>query len=145
MQNDDIVARLQAYGQSLIEDSRSLHTTSAQDSSEHRSPSNGDEAPRAEDETTRPATANASADVTPNATTRVPGLTSRAYSKEWSDSKCPGQRWETVEEDEAEFGELKAAGTAESISSKSTACDALTVGSASGTLSKPSASKGEPP
>lgn len=147
MQNDDIVARLQAYGQSLIEDSRPLHTASTQDSSEHRLPSNGDETPRTEDETTRRATADESADVTPNATVRVPGLTLRASSKDWTDSKRPGQEWETVEEvqDEAEFGELKAAGTAESVSSNSTACHALAMGSASGTPSKSSAPKGEPP
>ncbi len=145
MQNDDIVARLQAYGQSLIEDSRSLHTASTQDSSEHCSPSNIDEWPRAEDGTTQHATANASADMTPNATISVPALTLRALSRDWTDSKRPGQQWEIVEEQEAEFGELKAAGPAESISSKSTACHALTVGGASDTLGKSSASKGEPP
>ena len=144
MQNDDIVARLQSYGQSLIEDSRSLHTTSTQDSSNHRSPSKGDETLRAEDKIAGHATADASTDVTPCATIRVPGLSLRTSS---TDSKHWGQQLETAEgeEDEVEFGELKAAGTAESISSKSTAGHALTVGSASGTLSKSSASKGESP
>lgn len=145
LQNDDIVARLQAYGQSLIEDSKSLHTASTQYSSEHHSPSNSDETPRAEDGTTGRATANASADTTPNATISVPGLTLRAPSRDWTDAKRPGQQWEIVEEQEAEFGELKAAGTAESRLTKSTACHALTVGGASDTSSKSSAPKGEPP
>ena len=145
MQNDDIVARLQAYGQSLIEDSGSFRTSSTQDSSEHRSPSNSDETPRAEDDSTERATANASADMTRNATISVPGSTIRAPSRDWTDSKRPGQQWEIVEEEEAEFGELKAAGTTESITSKSTACHALTVGGASDTSSKSSAPKGESP
>ena len=141
MQNDDIVARLQAYGQSLIEDSKSLRT---QDSSDRCLASKGDETPRAEDETTGRATADASSDMTPNATIRVPELTLRVSSRDCTDLKRPSQQWEVVEgEDEAEFGELKAAGTAESILSKSTAPRALIVGSASGKSSQSSTSKGE--
>ena len=140
MQNDDIVARLQVYGQSLIEDSKSSRSASTQDSLEHQSASNSDEMPRAEDGTIGRASTNASADMTPNTTISVPELTLRASSKDVTDSKRPSQHWEVVE---AEFGELKAAGTAESIASKSTAPRALAVGSASCKSSKASDSKGK--
>ena len=141
MQNDDIVARLQAYGQSLIEDSKSLRT---QDSSDGCSASKSDETPRAEDGTTGRATADAPADTTPNTTIKVSGLTLRVSSRDCTDSKRPSQQWEVVEDgDEAEFGELKAAGTAESNLFKSTASRALIVGSASGKSSQSSASKGK--
>jgi len=144
MQNDDIVARLQVYGQSLIEDNNSLRSASTQDSSEHQSASKGDEVPRAEDGTVGRASADASADMTPNATIIVPELTLRVSSKDVTDSKRPSQHWEVVEEVvEAEFGELKAAGTAELIASKSTASHALAVGSASCKSSKASDSKGK--
>jgi hypothetical protein len=142
MQNDDIVARLQAYGQSLIEDSKYLHSASTQDSSGCNSTSKGDKTLRAEDGFTGLATAETSEITSPNTTIRVSELALRASSKDWTDSK---QQWEVVggEEDEAEFGELKAAGTAGSISPKSAPSRALTVGSTPGKSGKSSTSKGE--
>jgi len=145
MQNGDIVARLQAYGQSLIEDSKSLRSASTQGSSGRRLTSTSEETFRAEDGTVGRATADALADLTPNTIAKVPELTLRASPKDWTDAKRQSQPWEVVEgeENEAEFGELKATGTVESISSESSAFRALTGGSASGKLSKSSASKGE--
>jgi hypothetical protein len=144
MQNDDIVARLQAYGQSLIEDSKSLRSASTQDSSEQRSASKRDETSNAEDGTIGRATADPSADMTPNTNTRVPELTLHGSLRDVTDSKRPSQLWEVVEEEvEAEFGGLKAAGTAESNLSKSTASRTFAVDSASGNSNKSSDSKGE--
>ena len=138
-QNDDIVARLQAYGQSLTKDTKSSSTASTQDSTGCCSTSKSDEAPKAE------TGADASADTTPNTTISVPGLTLHASLKDVTDLQRPSQRWEAVvgESDEAEFGELKTAGSAGSTSSNSTATCALTIDNVSSKPTKSSASKGE--
>jgi hypothetical protein len=144
MQNDDIVARLQAHGQSLIEDSKPLRSTSTQGSSGSHLTSKSDEAPREEDRIGL-AAADGSADMTPNTTIRAPELTSWASSREGTDSKHPSRQWEVMEGegDEPKFGELKMTGTAGSTPSHSTASRALTEGSISGKSTKSSASTGE--
>lgn len=143
MQNGDIVARLQAYGQSLTEDSNTNRPASAKGFSECHLTSKCDEAPRAENDTTGLATADVPADTTTNSTIKVPKSTLNASSKDRTDSKRPSQHWEVVEGevDEAEFGGLETGGSTESIASKSTASHALTIGSKS---TKSSVSKGEP-
>jgi len=144
MQNDDIIARLQAYGQSLNEDSKTSHSASTHVSSGCRLTSKSDEAPRAENGIIGLAATDASGDTTPNTTIRVPELSLNALSKDETDSKPLSQPRDVVEGevDEAEFGGLKTSGSTEPVSSKSTASHALTIGSVSGKSTK--SSKGEP-
>ena len=144
IQNDDIIARLQAYGQSLNEDGKTSCSAGTQDPSGCHLTSKSDEASRAENGGAELAATDVSADTTPNATIKVPELTLNPSSKDGTDSKRPSQQWEVEGEvDKAEFGGLKTAGSTESIASKSTASYTLTIGSVSGNSTKSSASKGE--
>lgn len=144
IQNDDIIARLQAYGQSLNEESKTSRSASTQEPSGCHLTSKSDEASQAENGTAELAATDVSADTTPNATINVPELTLKPSSKGGTDSKRPSQQWEVEGEvDKAEFGGLKTAGSTESIASKSTASFALTIGSVSGNSTKSSTSKGE--